>query len=110
MSEKIFSRSFSILCINIHMGIRTVLNDGLVNATIKNYIDRAIETEVEQKYINTREEYEIVYPIFEDLPIELREWLIDNNIDVGFYYNERICDWLEFENEQDSILFKMRWD
>lgn len=91
------------------MGIRISLNEHLVNEIIKNYIDRAIETEVEHKYTESGEEYEIIYPMFEDLPLEIREWLKDNNIKVSFYYNERVPDWLEFKNIEDSTLFKMRW-
>lgn len=92
------------------MGFRITINDLLVDATIKNYVDRAIEQEIEQKYIDSgREEYEIIYPTFEDLPRELRNWIKDNNVKVLFYYNERVPDWLEFETEHDMILFKMRW-
>jgi hypothetical protein len=92
------------------MGFRITINDFLVDETIKNYVDRAIAQEAEENFVDSgREEYDIVYPAFEDLPRELRTWIKDNNVKVMFYYNERVPNWLEFENEHDLILFKMRW-
>ena len=91
------------------MGIRIHLNDYLTDATIRNYVERAILQEVEYDYKNFGEEYEIIYPTYQDLPDELKSWIRDNKIKVLFYYNERIPNWLEFENENDVLLFKMRW-
>lgn len=94
------------------MRYRITINEELVNDTIHNYVDRAVAKEVEDNYLykdSDGEYYDIVYPAYEDLPVDLRNWIRDNNIKVRFYYNERVPDWLEFENEHDALLFKMRW-
>ena len=93
------------------MGTRIYLSDYITEATIQNYVSRAIELETKHDYLykENGEDYEIIYPTYQDLPEELQTWIKDNNIKVLFYYNERIPNWLEFENENDVLLFKMRW-
>lgn len=89
------------------MSIRFDLPDCAVKIIISNYLQRVIEIEDSRPY---DPEYETEFPIYQDLPIDLKDWLFENNIKANLVYTPQEEFVIEFYNHEDAAFYKLTWE
>lgn len=89
------------------MSIRFDLPDYVVKAIINNYLQRIVEIEDSKPY---DPEYETEFPLYQDLPSDLKDWLSENNIKANLVYTPQEEFVIEFYNNEDAAFYKLTWE
>ena len=89
------------------MAIRYYLPDHAVKDIINNYLRRVVEIEDSKPY---DPEYETEFPLYQDLPTDLKDWLAVNNINANLVYTPQEAFVIEFYNHEDAVFYKLTWE
>lgn len=101
--------SFSFDLINTCM--KVVLSDIISDQTVGNYVTRVIEKEWDDFSDEDQEAFQNLkfYPDFEDLPLIVQQWLAENNLTPVLIFEDREPLKLDFDDQNQAILYQMRW-
>ena len=102
--------SFSFDLINTYM--RVVLSDIISDQTVSNYVARVIEKEWEElSDEQAEEEFQNMkfYPDNLDLPLSVQHWLSEHDFTPVLIFEDHEPLKLEFNNQDQAILYQMRW-
>ena len=88
------------------MSIRFYLPDCAVKVIINNYLRRVVDIEDSRPY---DPEYETEFPLYQDLPTDLKEWLTANKITANLVYTPQEEFVIEFYSTEDAAFYNLTW-
>lgn len=93
--------------------MQIILSDLIADLTTGNYVERIVHKEwsIDENSSSKIVEYSGLeyFPVYEDLPKEVQDWLQENDISAELIFEERFPLMLKFESDSQAFLYQLRW-